>query len=738
MIAKIPEKRSDGNSTFKDLVEYMTNKDSDTHEVSDELDTSDRRRSIDVLRTVGVNLRAAADHLRAAGRIDSVDADAVRIRLEGVGRIAVTNESKHVRHSDLASQSVGDSVDGDQHKRSIARIKHNLRAAASYLRQAPEADRDFQARARARRANLAFNVEATERRDGRDAAGADRDLAALLGDAPHRITTPMGVVCQHTCMSLETASAEMGAVAAQNARVKDPVYHVVISWAAGENPTDDEAFSSAEYALRAVGMSDHQYVFAIHRDTDNVHVHIAVNRVNPDTFRAVYPERDYYKLDYAMRELELANGWQRVDGVYSIFERNGKTVIDWSSASPNSKGKRPSKASDMERHDGVESLFSYVRDKPRKAVSALLKRDAITWQSVHRLLAEYDLYLEPKGQGFAVYSKSSPDVTPVKASDLHESLSKSRLEKRLGTYQPPVDVKIKVKSDYDKHRPSKRDPNLREERRQERASARKGLREEYNNYKKSFVRKEINKDDARKMFSELAARARDKRGEVKNSKASTAAKKAMYSVIAFETLREREKLKAELADLRKSLRADPANKVLKFREWVEDQAASGDSAAISQMRGWSYADKRNASALDRLDNDSKLNGARADQTFDPQVIDIAKDLTFKVRRNGTVHYRNERGEDQFIDRGRTVHLAPGASMSRDAVASALRLAIEKYGSSFELTGSPEFQRFAVEIMAEYKMQVTLKQPDQEQLRQAIYAESLAKAGKRPTSPRNSS
>lgn len=740
MIAKIPDKRSDGDSSFKDLVEYITNKDPDSHEVSDELSTSDQRRSIDVLRTVGVNLRAAADHLRAVGRVDSLDADAVRIRLESIGRPAAPDAAKHVRHSHDAGESAGDINDGTEAKRRLARIKHNLRAAASYLRQAPEADRDFQARARTRRANLAFNAEASERRDRRDAASSDResiDLTSLLGDTPQRITTPTGIVCQHTCISLETASAEMNAVAAQNARVNDPVYHVVISWATGENPTDDEAFSSAEYALRAVGMLDHQYVFAIHRDTENVHVHIAVNRVNPETFRAVYPERDYYKLDYAMRELELANDWQRVDGVYSIFERNGKTVIDWSSASPNSKGKRPSKASDMERHDGVESLFSYVRDKPRKAVAKLLKRESVTWQAVHRLLAEYDLYLEPKGQGFAIYSKSSPDVTPVKASDLHEGLSRSRLEKRLGEFKPAIDIVVEPLTGYDKHRPVKRDPKVREERRQERASARKALREQYTNYKKSFVRKELNKDDVRKLFDELAAKARDRRGAVKNSGASTAAKKALYSVIAFETLREREQLKAEIATKRKALRADPLNKAMTFREWVEEQAASGNNAAVSQMRGWAYADKRKATALDRLDEDSGLDGARADQAYDPKAISTIDGLTYKVRRDGAVHYRNAQGQDRFIDRGRTVHLAPGASMDRDAVAQALRLAVEKYGNTFELTGSNAFQRLAVEIMAEYKMSVTLKQPDQELLRQAAYAEMQAKASKKATTPRNS-
>jgi hypothetical protein len=93
----------------------------------------------------------------------------------------------------------------------------------------------------------------------------------------------------------------MKAVAAQNSRVKDPVYHVILSWPQSEKPTDDQAFDCALHAMDAVGMGGHQYVFAIHHDTDNVHLHMTVNRVHPDSYNAVYPDRDYFKLDYAMR-----------------------------------------------------------------------------------------------------------------------------------------------------------------------------------------------------------------------------------------------------------------------------------------------------------------------------------------------------------------------------------------------------------------------------------------------------
>ncbi len=57
-----------------------------------------------------------------------------------------------------------------------------------------------------------------------------------------------------------------------------------------------------------------KYVIAVHGDTANAHLHVAVNRVDPETYRAVSPFRDYIQLDRAMREIELAQGWSHDRG----------------------------------------------------------------------------------------------------------------------------------------------------------------------------------------------------------------------------------------------------------------------------------------------------------------------------------------------------------------------------------------------------------------------------------------
>ena len=241
-------------------------------------------------------------------------------------------------------------------------------------------------------------------------------------------TVPM----ETNCLDIDTATAEMQAVAALNPRIKDPVYHFLVSLKKGERLPNEAMFDIARHTMKGLGFEGHQYAAAIHADTDNLHVHVAVNRVHPETYKAVYPDRDHYKGARAMREIELRYGLGHDKGAFAVFERDGETVIDWASKDTrNTKEKAPTKARDMEVH-GRESLFSYARGEPRAAIVEALKSPSLSWGELHQVMGRYGLELRQKGQGFAVYDRSNPEQTPIKASDMHERLSKARLEKQLG------------------------------------------------------------------------------------------------------------------------------------------------------------------------------------------------------------------------------------------------------------------------------------------------------------------
>lgn len=539
--------------------------------------------------------------------------------------------------------------------------------------------------------------------------------------------TASGVVCEHNCLSLQTAGAEMKAVAAQNTRVSDPVYHVILSWPTAESPGDDQAFACGAHALAAVGMAGHQYVFAIHRDTRNVHLHIAANRVNPASFRAVHPDRDYFKLDRAMRELELRYGWRHDSGPYAVFERNGQHFIDWASKLLDTKGHAPTAAVDMERHADQESFFNYVRGRPRDAVMAALKDDQLSWPALHGVLAQYGLALREKGMGLALFDLGLGATTPVKASDMHEALSKPRLVARLGPFEVARDAPAPAPlSGYDRHRPPLRNAAQREERRQERADVRRDLRLRYANYKTQFITRRLDPVQVRARFAALRAEARRRRAEVRATVSNPAARKARYSVIAFETLRERERLRLLIDEERAALREDPGNTRLSYREWVEHQAAAGDAAAISQLRGWAYAEKRIETDGARMNGTASLNGFRTDRALDPTAGIAIDGVSCRVRRDGSVIYRLNDERDGFIDHGAFVELLQSAS-GQGATIAALLFAIKKYGAAFESSGSDAFKKTVSGLASQYATEAALSD--------ALRAEANARTQRRRESPR---
>lgn len=516
-----------------------------------------------------------------------------------------------------------------------------------------------------------------------------------MNDLPQRVRTRSGIVCEHNCLSLSTAAAEMHAVATQNARVKDPVYHVVLSWPEGESPSNDEAFASGAYAIRSVGMAGHQYVFAVHRDTDHVHLHIAVNRVNPHSYRAIYPDRDYFKLDRAMRELELRFGWRHDNGPFAVFERDGNMVVDWTRAALETKGHMPTAASDMERHAGQESLFSYVRGTPRKAVIDALRNPELTWPMLHAVLAFHGLVLREKGQGFAVYDNTgtnadAPAFTPVKASDMHEDLSKLRLVRRLGAFEPSGPAPIAERC-YDRFRSPLRDPSERDERSLERAQGRRALRQRYLAYLSNLKLSRINTVDARNRFIALGTEARRRRAIIRATVPNAKERKILFSVIAFETAREKERLREELKLERESGSAQNRELRRTYRDWVAQQAAAGDEAAISQLRGWSCAVKRgNGGFSGRATAD--YNGFRALAPASDSGWVALPGISRKVRRDGAIRHQLLNGNG-FFDRGDYIEIH-GADFDSAVCLASLVVATKKYGANFQAVGTEEFKILA--------------------------------------------
>tara|TARA_R110001583_G_scaffold87175_1_gene227782 strand:+ start:1132 stop:4281 length:3150 start_codon:yes stop_codon:yes gene_type:complete len=247
---------------------------------------------------------------------------------------------------------------------------------------------------------------------------------------------------------LDLALVEIDAVRRLKPDVKDKSYHMIVSFRPGEKErlSDQDLKDIAQSYAKALGFAEHQYVAGTHINTDNFHMHIAFNRVHPQTLQLVTPYRDFKILDRVSRQLEKK---------YGLFVDNGMAQ-----RMDNSAKLSPS-ARDYESQTWQQSFQNHVlghRDDILKQTT-----EAKSWQDLHDVLGEYDITLKKRGNGFVLLG---PDGQGMKASALDRSMSKAALEKKLGTFKPPVEEQKAAQSKPQrpkrryKHRPTLRHPAM--------------------------------------------------------------------------------------------------------------------------------------------------------------------------------------------------------------------------------------------------------------------------------------
>jgi hypothetical protein len=212
------------------------------------------------------------------------------------------------------------------------------------------------------------------------------------------------------------ATLEILAVQARNTRSKsDKTYHLVISFPEGERPTPEQLQYIEDSCCAAIGLAEHQRISAVHVDTDNLHIHVAINKVHPATFRNVEPYYDKQRLMEACEKLEIELGLIRTN--------HG---LD--------KGKSAGRSDDREAQGSKESLLGWIRDN---SAPDLIEAAATltSWQEFHGVLAKYDLVIRKHGAGMVIGTKDGS--LQVKASSVARELSFKALTDRLGEFVPP-------------------------------------------------------------------------------------------------------------------------------------------------------------------------------------------------------------------------------------------------------------------------------------------------------------
>ena len=472
--------------------------------------------------------------------------------------------------------------------------------------------------------------------------------------------------------------AEMTALALESPGSAAPINHYVLSWQEGEKPTPKQAEEAARLFLAEMGWAGHQCVYALHADTDNIHLHIAVNRVSPMTQKIVRCNNnfDIEQAHKAVARIEHTQGWRHERNSRYRVNENGEIERNQSDAKQQARPKQ--KAADYEHHSGEKS----VQRMAQEALPKILK-EAQTWQEFHKALAKEGLRYEKKGSGALIWLGD----TSIKASNGHRDASLSKLQKRFGEYQP-ADTSINI---------TQRPPEPLHQTQQNSGWNRyiEARKQYYAEKKQAYEELKRRLDAERKA---LYAQQRERRKRLFNGdwRGRGAALTALKSITAAEQAAERAILREKQEAERQALR-HRFGRFVSYEEWLRVERGE------EEARKWRYRARHDE------EHQLILSGTPA-KTLERDI----RRFRHTVKGNEVHYKRIEDDKTSFIDYGQKIVLTNNQG---DAVLAMLQLAEAKWPKGFEIQGSEQFKQQCIELAAKHHFKIT--NPElQDALRQA--------------------
>lgn len=464
----------------------------------------------------------------------------------------------------------------------------------------------------------------------------------------------------------------------------DKSYHLVISFREGERPRPDQLRDIEDHLVAAIGLAEHQRISAVHDDTDNLHIHVAINKVHPKTYRNVEPFHDMRRLMEACRELEIRHGLQRDNhGLSADREARIEARID--------------RAEKMEFFSGRESFATWVKDRTPDILG--VAGQARTWQALHEGLAGVGLAIKPRGAGLVI--TAADGSAALKASQVDRSLSAASLSARLGPFEPARAQTLSQGVTGYSADPRQRDAD-----------------DLYRQYKAQ--RETAEADRAR--LKQLVDQARDARRAAVLERFEQRRKALFADPYLTPEQRQRQLdglrvgrardlagVRAETA--RHRTEASRAAPLLTWTAFLQQRAINGDYRALRLLRQTSSA--RGCSHANRL--------TAADRT---RFVEANQMGSRTVSKTGDVTYLVE-GAWKVVDRAHEIRVDTDRAV---AAGLALSLAVERFGDQpFVVTGSDAFKAALVGCAVEYGDRVKFADPALERVRQASLPRERHKA-----------
>ncbi|CUV66179.1 putative DNA relaxase TraI [Sulfurovum sp. enrichment culture clone C5] len=107
----------------------------------------------------------------------------------------------------------------------------------------------------------------------------------------------------------------------------DPTLHLVVSFQEDEKPTQEQLKDITHELLKSIDIEHHQRLCVTHDNTNNYHLHLAINRIDPDTYKRARLPFSKMKLQKKAAELEEKHFLQKDNHIpnWILAEQNRKT-----------------------------------------------------------------------------------------------------------------------------------------------------------------------------------------------------------------------------------------------------------------------------------------------------------------------------------------------------------------------------------------------------------------------------
>lgn len=495
-------------------------------------------------------------------------------------------------------------------------------------------------------------------------------LLAYLADAQAK-RERVGCVTVTNCQSDQAVVAitEILNTQAQNQRaLSDKTYHLILSFPAGEEPAPAVLQAVEARICQGLGYGAHQRISVVHHDTDNLHVHIAINKIHPTRYTIHQPYRDHATLGQLCAALEDEFG----------LRHDNHQARQTGAAS---------RAMDMERQAGVESVLGLVRRECHAQM-----RDAASWQELHGVLLVHGLALRERGNGLVIVAA---DGTAVKASSVHRDCSKARLEARLGPFVPgpagvadgrgtharrPLRLGVPTNALYARYQEQQHDAVS------VRTGVLAGARAQH-----------------KRLIAEAKRKGRLKRAAIRMIACGPLAKRILYAAASKTLAADIARINGNYLAERRAIRSQHGR--MAWADWLRTRAQAGDAQALAALR---------ARGAGQGLNGNTLAGSPLAETHNRPLPPggLRHD---SVTKQGTLIYCA--GATTIRDDGHKLKITRGATQA--GLKLALDMAVARYGRCLHIGGSAAFQDQVIQAAAAAHLAVTFDDAVLERRRQDL-------------------